>query len=42
MSFNCPFCNWETDDFDESDSHYEKHITEYQMEQQEAFGDFSK
>ena len=42
MSFSCPFCNWSSEDFDETDEHYTEHITEYQQSQNEFFGKFSQ
>jgi len=40
--FDCPFCTFFTDDFEESDMHYEEHITDYQYQQDNIFGKFSK
>lgn len=38
MSFDCPICNWSTDDEEECDQHCEEHLVEIQMAQVEAFG----
>ena len=42
MTFDCPFCNWESDDFDETDEHFTEHVCEYQHEQEIEFGEYSK
>jgi hypothetical protein len=42
MTFSCPFCTHEDEDFNESDEHLSEHFAEYQMAQEEEFGQYSK
>lgn len=42
MTMSCPFCTHQSDDFEDSDEHFTEHVTEYQMSQQEEFGEYSQ
>lgn len=42
MTFSCPFCTFECDDFDESDNHFTEHVAEYQGSQTQEFERYSE
>ena len=38
----CPFCQHVSNDFEDSDEHLIEHLTEYQSEQDQEFGKYTK